>query len=504
MVFQQGGWIQGGHRDFEWNFVVGGVVLCRAVLRLLRRGGVTLRGKSGVAVGLVLTAVGLRLISSQTADLSYLVLGVFALTGRANAVRALALCWIFAMLSPGIAAEDPGVVLGRYVVFAGAAISIAARGALIDRKFRVKKGVLATLLLGLFLVLHSLLFSPVVSVSLLKATSWAIVMASLIAGWGSLDCVARDRLARQIYLGLVAVMLLSLPLLAFPQGYLRNGTGFQGIMDHPQAFGPTMGILGAWSVGLALSEAKPRWTMVLVALVSMVLVILSEARTAGVALILGLILAVVSSPMLSGRRILDVLPGLRSPRVHLVMGLAVLAALAAGASLSALLANYLAKSGRADGGTLIAVYEQSRGGSMQAMWSNIKSQPLQGIGFGIATNPEFMEVRRDPILGFPIGASVEKGVLPLAVWEELGGFGLVIVLAWLTLVLVKGASAGVVPLAVGWTAILLNMGESTLFSPGAMGLLPLILLGWMLACGRQLSRRREIQHESPALGSGAG
>lgn len=41
--------------------------------------------------------------------------------------------------------------------------------------------------------------------------------------------------------------LLSLPLLVHPLGYLRNGTGFQVILNHPQVFGPTMALLCAWA-----------------------------------------------------------------------------------------------------------------------------------------------------------------------------------------------------------------------------------------------------------------
>lgn len=437
-------------------------------------------------------AIILRVASAPTADLSYIVLAFYALLGRSHVIQALALYWIFATLSPGIAADDPGVVIGRYFVFVSAAASIGIRGGFVGRNFRIRKEVLATLFLGLFLTFHSLVISSAKSVSVLKAVSWVVVMTTLIAAWGSLRSDERERLARQLYRGLVTVMVLSLPLLVLPHGYLRNGTGFQGIMDHPQAFGPAMAILAAWSAGLILGDKSPRWVGVFIVMVASFLVLLSEARTAGLAFIIGVSLAIATAPALSGRRLLDVLPGLRSPRIHFVIGLMLCVTIVASASLGARLANYLTKSGRAEGGSFVSIYEQSRGASMQAMWDNIQSYPVTGIGFGVASEAGAMEIRRDPILGLPVGASVEKGVLPLAVWEELGVLGLAFVAAWLVMVLRRGASAGVVPLAAGWTALLLNMGESTLFSPGAMGMSSLIILSWMLASGSDKAVRRRV------------
>ena len=66
--------------------------------------------------------------------------------------------------------------------------------------------------------------------------------------------------------------------------------------------------------------------------------------------------------------------------------------------------------------------------------------------------------------------------MPVAVLEELGIFGAVAVLGWLLVVLRRGARSGVPQFAVLITLVLVNFGESMLFSVGGMGMLLLILL----------------------------
>ena len=122
------------------------------------------------------------------------------------------------------------------------------------------------------------------------------------------------------------------------------------------------------------------------------------------------------------------------------------------------------------------------------MWENIEAQPWRGIGFGLASDPATMVVDRDPILDLPTGATIEKGVMPIAVLEELGAFGFIAVMLWLWMLISRAArGGGMTALAVFYTALLLNMGESVLFSPGGMGLLFLILIGWAASARHETS-----------------
>ena len=289
--------------------------------------------RSYVIALIPLVAVAMRLASTPTADLSYLIIATYALLGRAQAIQALALSWLFSMLSPGIAADATLASMGRYSVLAAAALSTLLRSNVLRREPHVSLPVLATFLLGCLLVVHSTLFSAVVEVSVLKAISWTLAATTTLAAWTGMTAVEREVLSRQIFGGLVALLLLSLPLIGMELGYLRNGTGFQGILAHPQAFGPAMALLGAWAGGQVFSEKRPAWRLLFVFGGCLVMVVLSEARTAGISLLLGVILAGVITPALSRQSVRSHLPGLRSPRVYLLLGISVMVAVLVGSAL---------------------------------------------------------------------------------------------------------------------------------------------------------------------------
>lgn len=437
------------------------------------------------ALPIVLSLV-LRIGLGPAASISYLVLAIFALFGRIQAILALALSWLFTMINPGIVGESGGGSAGRYLVIGAASVTavfssgLASRGSEGSRAF-----VAATALLGAFLVTHSVLFSVMPDVSVLKALSWALTMTALISLWQSLSPQEFKATASKLYWGLVLVLVTSLPLLFHPAGFRINGTGFQGVLNHPQAFGTSMALLGAWSGAHMFAQRLPDWRLMALTGASVVLIFLSEARTGGVAMILGLGLSLILSPVFVRKSLIQIAPGFRSGRLWAAVFGTVLAGVSMASAFSHIIANFLSKSGRASSSNLFEAYEGSRGFLMDAMLVNIVNDPWQGIGLGIASVPSSMIVERDSVLGLPLSAAVEKGVAPLAVLEEVGIIGLFFVALWLLALLRKGAVGGLAAFAVCLTALLLNLGENTLFSPGGHGLLVMVLFGWAYASGTQ-------------------
>lgn len=409
--------------------------------------------------------------------LGYVVIAGYAFFGRAQAIQALAMSWLFSMVSPGIAPDTTTASLGRYLVLAAAAASVCLRSEFMRHDTRISAPVLGTLLLGCLIVLHSLFVSPMRDVSVLKAISWTIAAATILSAWTGVSPSERERLTRHIFGGLAFLLVVSLPLLGSGLGYLRNDSGFQGVLAHPQAFGPTMALLGTWCGAQLLSSKTPSWGAAILFGATLVLVVLSEARTAGVSMLLGLSLASLLVPLLARRSIRSLLPGLRSPRFHMILALSFFGVLVAGSVLSGRIGQYLYK--KSESTSVAGAYDASRGSLIAQMYSNISEQPWSGIGFGIASYPEDMIVERDPMLGLPTGAAIEKGVLPVAVLEEIGVLGLIAVIGWLWMLVVRAArGGGITALGVFFVVLLMNMGESVLFSPGGMGLLSLILIGW--------------------------
>lgn len=437
---------------------------------------------------LPLLAIGMRVGSGPTANLSYLVIAGYALLGRAQAIQALALSWLFSMINPALAPDASAASIGRYLVIVAATISVAWRSTSSGTGYSIKRLSYLTLCLGMLLLVHSLLFSAVVDVSVLKVVSWVVVVLTLLSAWQGLAAEQRVALFDQLQWGLIWLLLLSLPLLAIPGiGYLRNGTGFQGLLSHPQAFGPTAALVGVLVGGRVMGERKPAWRDIALLGLCLVLVVLSEARTAGVAMVLGLLGSALLSPAFAAVSRRRMLPGLRSRRFQTVALLAVTGVIVAGPLLAGRLSTYLFK--RSDATSLIAAADASRGALIQKMFVNIQENPLTGIGFGIASEPAYMEVERDPVLGLPLSALVEKGVMPVAVVEELGVFGAVAVLGWFLVVLRRGARSGVSQFAVLITLVLVNFGESMFFSVGGMGMLLLILLAGAVTGEQKVTER---------------
>jgi len=435
-----------------------------------------------------LAALAMRIASGPTANLSYLVIAAYALLGRAQAIQALALSWLFTMLSVGVAPPATGASIGRYAVIAAAALSLLLRIKPNQGSFAVSPPVFYTMALGALLIIHSLYFSPMVDVSVLKALSWTAVVATLLSAWSGLNDDARTRLESQLFGVLIVLVLVSLPLAFTATGYLRNGTGFQGVLSHPQAFGPTVAFLAGWLAGRLLGTARPRWRDAVLLGLCLALVVMSEARTAGLALVLGVITAVLVSSRLSGIPIRKLLPGLASRRLHALALIAGLGLVLAAPILSDRIGTYLLK--RSGSTNVLEAAKAGRSGLIDKMTANIEKHPLTGIGFGIASDPSSMQVDRDPVLGLPTGATIEKGVLPFAITEELGILGALLVLAWLWMLVRRGARSGIVALSVMAIVLLTNFGESILFSPGGVGLLPLILLTWA-ATGKHHYLRRQ-------------
>lgn len=426
----------------------------------------------------------LRLASGPTANISYGVVALYALKGREHALQALFLSWLFSMLNGAIAPDASVATIGRYGVLFAAALSMIRRGVPLAKGDRSL--VFLTLSFGGLIIFHSLFFSLMPDVSVLKAISWTLAMTTLLAGWGGLNVEGRERLSQQFFSGLTVVMLASLVLLAWPAAYFAGG-GFMGVLVHSQSFGITMALLGAWAAVRAVALPSPSWALISMIPLCMGLIVLSGTRTAALALVLGAAAAVILGPVISGQHGRQLLPGLRSRRVQLAIFLVLAGTMAAWPTLVEQSNTFIAKN--AEVKNIAQAYQMSRGWLIDAMWLNIESDPWKGIGFGIATVPELMVVIRDPLFDLPTSALVEKGVLPVAVLEELGVFGFVLFVAWLWVVMLRCARRGMPALAVFLVIVLLNMGEAILFSAGGMGMLAMILMAWA-ATGAPVKRIR--------------
>lgn len=424
---------------------------------------------AGTSYIVIFFAIVLRLIGGDVANISYFFLACYALFGRAQIIQSLALLWFFSAISPAIAPDASSASICRYITMLGAVISLSLHGWTYKGRLIASRSILTTLVFGLLIILHSILFSRMLEISILKILSWVTITVTLLSSWGGLDSKQRTQLEMQLFGGLALIMLASLPLVFADIGYLNNGIGFQGALNQSQTFGLAVVFLGSWLIG-RLTYKSSRYHLLTIGLLGVCLVfaILSEARTAGFALVLALIGA---SSLL--------LPTLKITFKKIIWAFILASTISViGVSQSDRLVGYIYK--RDNAANLIEIFMQSRGILLNPMIENIVENPATGIGFGVASNISLSSVTRDGLFGLPISAPIEKGTLPVAVLEELGIFGFIAVVAWIWVISVFAVQAGFPQFFVLLTLLLTNLGESTLFSVGGIGLLLLILLTWSI------------------------
>lgn len=422
-----------------------------------------------------LIAVALRIASSGTGNASYILVAIYAMTGPRQAIVSLYLCWLFNMINHGLAPVAGYAAILRHLVILCAFISVMVHS---KRGTFTRTGILvpATLVLCGFLIVHSLIFSHQPDISLLKAISFSLTVTALTVGWGNLN--QRERQITMAFLfgslGLIAVT--SIPFVASGIGYFKNGRGFQGVLVHPQNFGPTMAVLAALLVGQGLTDKKLRLWKVMILALSILWIFLSQARIGALAFILSLVLGIGCNAIMAWMARNPSRHPLRIGRLTWVTVLVLMAGLAAAPFVGTRVSTFIQKGARSESLSDIAM--ASRGGKVSEMMVNIRQYPIFGTGFGVLMGSDYFAIQRDPILGLPIMATIEKGVMPVAIVEETGVVGACIIFPWLLVLLVRSVRGGLVSGMVFWSVLATNIAEACFFSPGGQGMFQLIFAIW--------------------------
>ena len=268
----------------------------------------------------------------------------------------------------------------------------------------------------------------------------------------------------------VFILLASIPLYGLPSGYTRNGVGFQGILTHPQTFGPVLAPITALLAGLYFFRQRTSWIMLLCLGMGVAGMYFSLSRTS----LLALLLAATATAALGfsfkpETWSVDLGRTLSQPAISLGVLVALALVAMQWTSVQSDLESFLAKeSGNA---SVIQALEASRGNLMSRSMQNFWDHPLTGIGFGAPSDPiRFArQLERGPY-GIPLSASVEKGFMPTAVLEETGITGAILIL--LVLVFMFAPTVLHPDPTLFWvmaTSLFLNFGEMVFFSVGGMG-----------------------------------
>lgn len=430
-------------------------------------------------LGLLLAVVA----SGPTSDAAQVGLLVWALLRPLAAMQSLSLFVVVRSLNPQLAAH--GALSGVLGWALPLLVSVRLLPLITGQSLRL----LGPLwLFCAVAALCSVLMSPAVAVSIMKAATLALIASGVLIGCQRLTPAETRALGTWLRTLAAVVAGLSLLLVVRPGIAHLPGSGLlNGILNQSQALGAFLAPFAAASLTqwmLARRSATLIKMITWAAILGCTLLTLS--RTAAIATILGLAFAVIGGTTRDKRTSGADMRRALGLVVLLAFGLLILE-LATGSVLRGV-SQFALKGGQTSVGE---AFEASRGGLVSTQLRNFMASPWIGNGFGVYADGVFPSGVRT-FLGIPVSAPVEKGVLPTAVLEETGVIGF-LCFAYLIYALVSGvwrrASHPIVAMLIA--CLFVNLGEAILLSPGGFGLHIWLLIAWCI-------RAAEVE-SSPAL-----
>ncbi|WP_434151407.1 O-antigen ligase family protein [Methylocaldum gracile subsp. desertum] len=400
---------------------------------------------------------------------AHVMLGLWLLLGIPQTIQALSLAVVIKYLNPVLYTYPEGVgVMGWGVIVLG--------GIRLLFGTRIRNVKIILPLVGFSLVVAALFVvqdNKAPAVSVMKLIMFTYVSCAIVLGCASLSEEQARELGTWFNSLIAAVVLLSLPVFAFAEvAYARNGQGFQGILNHPQAFGPILApAASALLASIFFGKPKNFLRFLAIVLGLIALIIVSQARTALAAVMLSMA-ATTAVVFFKKRKFMQFRMG-RFIKISTLALVALMLAVASSSVLQEKLMGYVYKRGS----TNIESALSSRSGGIESQWNYFLENPLTGCGFGVYPwglgrlgAVEFM--------GLPISAPVEKGFLPTAILEEtglLGGISFLGVLIYLSRRVI--AQRNTQWMAMFFACIFVNVGEMVIFSVGGVGLLYWLMIG---------------------------
>ncbi len=408
----------------------------------------------------------------------FIALALYALRGSKQTIQALTLTWLLLFLNKGLFPEVGGAAGLRWIVLLAGAIAVA-RDTQSQRRSFPAVGI-AILVFSCVVLITSAIVSNYPVVSIFKVIQFFV---------GSIVVILSFQLTSRLYAYWVTwfstlfaiVVVVSLPLYFLDAGFLANQKGFQGILNQPQAFGIFLAPLTAFYTGLLFDKANRSRILIMLVSLGWICIFASLARTAFFAVLLGVSFSILSFTLV--KRKLKNKMMQRYPLSISTFSIIIFVGVFSVANYSDVqnrLTEFLEKD--AINVSLSDQFEVSRGMKIENSFDEFTRSPWMGIGFGIASSADEMNVEVNETFGIPIGAPVEKGFLPTAILEETGIIGasfLLILLIILSTPVIKHGNLSLCFLF--FTCLFVNIGEMIFFSFGGMGLYSWLLMGLVLS-----------------------
>jgi hypothetical protein len=334
------------------------------------------------------------------------------------------------------------------------------------------------------LLANSVFVSSLPSISVFKSVGFSLGLLCVIR----LAMLTWNRNAEMLFffaqLG-IAVFITSVPLLGSAAGYSKNGSGFNGILNHPQTLGVFVVMTGAATFATACKA--PRLSRVLIAfgLGLWSLIFFTGARTALVAIALGGTVYLFETAVRGIKY--SQLRHLPAPVIAIALT-GLMLVVTASPRIREGFAGFLEKGGEQSIVSVdnpeVALDESSRGGQIFDALKLAAEHPLLGYGFGVDPDSEAsMDANGSQLAGIPLSAPVEQGFLPLATIAQIGIVGSLFVFAFLLSVfnlarVDSGETSALFAAVLG-----VNLGEMIFYSVGGLGILMWALLSLFAVSG---------------------
>ena len=429
----------------------------------------------GFTILLIILAVGGSIATTTAMAL----LCVWALFGASQAIRALSLGVTIKYLNIAVFSFSYEIGILAWLLLLLSAVRV------LPYALNNIKAILPIIVFALLVGVTSLTASSWREISIMKLIAFSIGALAAITAFSAVEGKEVEKL-RHWFFGLAAtIIILSIPTFFFPHiAHARAAeAGFQGILNHPQAFGVFLAPFTAWFLsGILFRKVKIRPIELALVVGLVVLIMLTGARTALAATILGLAITFIVAVFVESKG-----KGWAKPYRAVVIGVVILFICMPAAlmvpSVNNLVTGFIFKGDQdnKDNESVQAAFQASRGSAAKHQWENFLDKPLTGHGFGIY--PHGMNADRVVrFMGIPISYPVEKGFLPTAILEETGIVGA----AALLFLLITLARRVIRENDVRWTSFFftclsINIGEAVIFSVGGIGFYFWLLIGLAIA-----------------------
>ena len=345
-------------------------------------------------------------------------------------------------------------------------------------RIKIDKFILFLVTFVCYVLIVSAIKSPYWMVSLFKIIGFSIGFFSI---YFSLSLTMEYNWENFIFNVALFFIIVSTPLFFFKSiGMARNGWSFQGITNHPQAYGVFLSILLSFITVSLFSNSNIKktkslfWTGIIS--VGFFHLFMTHARTGIFSLFLSFMVVFLLFLIGKGKlRNNSFFKRMFSERGIFLVLLVILAFLI---NYSTIISEIKEMAYKEVTKVRIDSYKESgfekivlsRKGLVINSLNNFYQEPLTGIGFGIPSNRGYADI--NTFVDVPISASIEKGNLFIALLEETGLIGLFLFILFIGAVflkIIKSTNVGFMVLFL--TAFLCNMGEMVFFSTNGSGTL---------------------------------